>query len=458
MRRSGVVGAMVAVLLLVSAPALGQSGDVYQPGFHQALRWSETTPAVTTYRLRIPISRSGHRVRVAFRAGDGSLTISSANIAKAGANGALASTPQTLSFSGGTGFTAAARQRVVSDPLPFDVSKGDELFVSFEADGALSTSSILALPGSRSWPGHHAADLAAPNGSDWYRAIGVATIDVEGPQERAFVAIGDSITEGYVSGDVWDYQARHDDYRNAWPFVASVAGLTFANAGVSGQGVDGALVNADDEIFVLEGITDCVLLIGTNDLASNTTTQLTAALASLESRLSPFCKVWGGTLLPKEKTSAGDLQTVITRRHEVNAWIRSHPWSGGVLELEPVLANGSNIDQFGPGLGEDGIHPSVSGQKKLGDFVAATFRTTTTTSPPDAGVEPQDAGTEQVTVPDASTPTPPSTTNSNDPPTTKSSGVTPDASPQPASCATVSQLSPVLAALLVALARRRRSQ
>src|ERR671920_341459 len=47
-------------------------GAGFQPGFHQALRWSESFGSATTFRLKVPVGRAGGKLRLSFRAGDGS--------------------------------------------------------------------------------------------------------------------------------------------------------------------------------------------------------------------------------------------------------------------------------------------------------------------------------------------------------------------------------------------------
>jgi hypothetical protein len=101
-----------------------------------------------TFRLRVPVGRAGQRVRLAFRSGDGELVLRKATVAKAGPDGSLASAPVTVTFSGASGFSVGKRVRVVSDPVPFAVGFRDELAVSFEVQGALAVSAIMALPGS----------------------------------------------------------------------------------------------------------------------------------------------------------------------------------------------------------------------------------------------------------------------------------------------------------------------
>ena len=232
---------------------------LFQPGFNEALRWSYSASAVTTFRLKIPVARAGSRVRLAFRSGDGSMTLTRVTVAKAGANGALASTPVAVTFSGAPGFTVANRVRVVSDPVPFTVGFRDELAVSFEAKGALAVSAIETLPGSFTRAGNYATVTGALGGTAWAKGVGLSTVDVEGPPARAFVAIGDSITEGYITD--------HDDTRLAWPALTEAKlGVPVANAGVSGQGFYDELINLDQEVLSLQGYTDCLILLGTNDL------------------------------------------------------------------------------------------------------------------------------------------------------------------------------------------------
>ena len=349
------------------------AASIFQPGFHQALRWSASTSR-TTYQMKLPIGRAGQRVRVSFKAGDGSLVLHSARVAHAGKADAVA-----LTFAGAAGFTASARQRVTSDAAAFAVAFGDELVVSYDVEGALAASMTNEFPGS----------------TPTARAEGVDTIDVEGEPGPAFVALGDSITEGYVSGDVGDGATRLDDYRNAWTTIAQgQLHLPVANAAVSGQGVDDATAALSSEVFTQQNITGCLVLIGTNDLWDMTADALDAKLATLFDELRPFCHVWAGTLLPKEVTTVGDYATVVSRRLAVNAWIRTQAKVDGIIDFEAVLAAPGNVNAFAPGYGEDGIHPTIAGQAVMGKEAARVLAAAiaSETPPPDAGTPGADAG------------------------------------------------------------------
>src|SRR6218665_536545 len=338
---------------------------LFQPGFHEGLRWSQSTSAVT-YRLRVPIGRAGTRLRLAFRSGDGGMTLSKATVAMAGANGSLASPPVTVTFSGSQGFSAGARQRVESDPIPFTVGFRDELAVSFEVQGALAGSAIETLPGSYVRAGSYASPSGALGGTAWAKGIGLATIDVEGPPARAFVAIGDSITEGYITD--------HDDTRKAWPSVAEAQlGVPIVNAGVSGQGFYDELQNLDQEVLSLKGVTDCLILLGTNDLSSLDLEGLKARMSLLVSRLQPLCRPWVSTLLPKEKTNHGDYEVVKRDRLAFNAWVRA-TYAANLIDMEAVTRQPGNVHLFIDGLEVDGIHPSARGHQVMAAEVVRVLR------------------------------------------------------------------------------------
>ncbi|WP_163998251.1 SGNH/GDSL hydrolase family protein [Pyxidicoccus caerfyrddinensis] len=340
----------------------------FQPGFHQALRWSESVGGLMTFRLRVPVGREGGRIRVTFRSGDGSLTLQRAMVAKAGLDGALASTPVSLTFGGKAGFTTAARTLVTSDPVDFPVAFRDDLAISFEVRGALAASAIDSFPGSFARPGAFSTTPTALGGQPFERSVGVATVDVEGPTGRAFVAIGDSITEGYMD--------MKNDTRNAWPaLVEAELGVPVVNAGVSGQGFYDALELLDAEVLALEGITDCLVLLGTNDLgADGALPQAESRMLRMVERLKPFCRVWVSTLLPKEKSNYSSYAAVKVQRVGFNDWLRKGSTGTDLIDLEAVTRRPDNVHLFLDGLVADGIHPNAAGHKVMATEVVRVLR------------------------------------------------------------------------------------
>jgi lysophospholipase L1-like esterase len=318
--------------------------------------------------MRIPVGRAGSRIRVTFRSGDGSFTLQQATVAKAGASGALASAPVPLTFNGKAGFSTGARTLVTSDAVAFPLAFRDELAISFEVQGALGESTIDAFPGSYARTGVYATTQGTLGGMEWEKALGVATVDVEGPTGRAFVAIGDSITEGYMDD--------HNDTRNAWPsLVEQQLGIPVVNAGVSGQGFYDAQLNLNQEVLALQGVTDCIVLLGTNDLGGELSlAQLEERMTRLFDGLQPFCRLWVSTLLPKEKSNYGDYAVVKAQRHDFNAWIRQQQTRAQVIDLEAVTRQPDNVDLFIDGLEVDGIHPSAEGHRVMAREVVRVLR------------------------------------------------------------------------------------
>lgn len=350
------------------APGPVQQTVAFQPGFHQALRWSHSVGGTMTFRMRVPVAREGGRLRVTFRSGDGTLTLQRATVARAGTDGALASMPVPLTFGGKAGFSTAARTLVTSDPVSFPVSFRDDLAISFEVRGALGASAIDAFPGSFARAGSHAAVPGALGGESFERSVGVATVEVEGPAGRAFVALGDSITEGYMD--------TKNDTRNAWPaLVESQLGVPVVNSGVSGQGFFDALELLDGEVLAMEGITDCIVLLGTNDLGvEGGLPQLQARMLRMVERLRPFCHVWVSTLLPKEKSNHSPYNVVKTQRLAFNDWLRKGATGADIIDLEAVTRRSDNPHLFLDGLVADGIHPSAEGHQVMATEVVRVLR------------------------------------------------------------------------------------
>ncbi|HLT30701.1 MAG TPA: GDSL-type esterase/lipase family protein [Myxococcaceae bacterium] len=349
-----------------AGPRDGEDGDdpvppepqapQFQTVFGHALRSGESTSGVRTYRVRLPSVLAGERVRVTFRSGSQGMRLLRAFVSTAAEQ-----TPIPLPLPTGAG-DVAPETRVRSEPAALSVRAGDEVWVTFEVEGSVATSAIDALPDTEVAQGAHADAEGPLGGSTRNRIAGVVALEVEAPPGPVFVALGDSITEGYVNG--------RDDIRLAWPQRAATAlGIPVVNAGVSAQGVNLAAERLDEEVLSHTGITDCLVLLGTNDLHSHDADQLAAKLEAIFDRLRPHCRVWASPLLPKERTSVGSLSEVLARREAVNAWIRESADLHGVVALDEAV-EGDDPGRFATGLGEDGIHPSHRGQEVLGQAAA----------------------------------------------------------------------------------------
>lgn len=343
----------------VQPPPPEPPGPRFQTTFSLAMRHSESLPKVRTFRQTFPSVLAGDQVRVTFRAGAQGM-----GLLRAFVSTETAPTPVPLPLPEGAN-AIPPDARFTTDAAPLEVMDGDTLTITFEATGSVATSGLDNLPGSAQRDGAH-ADLEGPlGGVPRESPAAVTAIEIASLPSPVMVVLGDSITEGYVSG--------RDDVRRSWPqLAADRLGFPVLNAGVSAQGVRLADEHLDEEVLSLTGISDCVILLGTNDLHAFDAEGLIAALDALIERMRPRCRVWAATLLPKERTSVGSLSEVNQRRRAVNEWLRTEAPVAGVLDLEAAV-RGESPDTFATGLAEDGIHPSVLGQERLGAAAANYF-------------------------------------------------------------------------------------
>ena len=333
------------------------------PGYHQPLRGSRDLDAATLRQV-VPLGRGGERLRVRLVAGDGPLELFAASVARAGDDGLPAGEPVPLTFGGRRDRSAGPRELLVSDVVELPVEAGDDLLITLDVKGAAASGEHPMLPGSLvAAPG--GADLRELAGEPEERATLVAGVDVEGPKGRLIVALGDSLTEGLVDKE-------RNDVRASWPGVAQAKlGAPVLNAGVSGQGVAAATGWLEKELPAFRGATDCVVLLGSADLATVESAELVRGLGALYERLAPTCAVWAGTL-PPQQAGGEDAERIERRRVEVNEWIRGRADVAGVVDFDEALRDPADPSRFAPGLGgEDGVHPTVEGQRLMGEAAAA---------------------------------------------------------------------------------------
>lgn len=336
---------------------------VFQPAFHQALRWSTSVGTTTTFRMKLPLGRAASRVQVTFRAGDGPLSIARAFIGHAGEGGAFSEAPVPLTFGGSAGARiGSARGTATSDPVPFQSGFHDEVYVSVVLRGEAAASAIDAFPDSFCYPGDQ-ADAASPSGgTPCTVAMAVQTVETEAPPTREFLAIGDSITEEYFDSP--------GDYRESWPQrLEGALRVPVLDSGVSGQGVDGPLTHFENDVSSVAGVTDCLVLIGTNDLTEYPTSTLEGWLTRLYDALRPSCRVWTATLTPREVENYGDLATAQRALREVNAWLRGRG-ADPLIDFNAVTRDPDRPDSWKAAYWMDGVHPNPSGAAAMAEEAA----------------------------------------------------------------------------------------
>lgn len=237
----------------------------------------------------------------------------------------------------------------------------------------------------RSVPGNHVHDAGFPVDRTGHSLYFLAAVEVLAPPGTAvWVAFGDSITDG--NGHTLDTGA-------AWPALwgdawaarrRRGAPVGVLNAGVSGnrllaelQGLTG-VGRYERDVLSLPGVAGVVLLIGINDLGTETSRE--AALAMAERLIAGQTglarraharglKVVGATLTPVGGSVYGRPEVEAGRQH-LNAWIRQAPGVfDAVVDFDAAVRDPARPDHFRAGWSVDGLHPGDAGHRGMAQAV-----------------------------------------------------------------------------------------
>ena len=319
----------------------GDSGQqVFPLAFQQALPGSRAVVTRTTFRFRIPVARAGERLSFVFFAGDDALRIHAATVARADANGVLASAPLPLTFQGTPGALLAARHTVHSDPVALPVSFREELAISFEVEGAIAEGQMDLFPQSYAAEGSHSS-VPVRFGKPQKRLVGLGGIEVDAKATRTIALIGGGLAAGKG--------APTGDFRESWPAVAErLLGQPVLNLSQEGQSIASVAAALDAGTLRLAGVTDCLVLLGGDEAPSVDTSTLDALLSQLRSR----CQVYAGTLPPRG-TSPSNGEPSRDARHVVNDWLRSALPAAQLVDFDVLLRDPGNPERSLPHL-QDG--------------------------------------------------------------------------------------------------------
>ena len=348
--------------------------------------------ADTTLREIVHVSIGGSSVRIVLSNafGTGTLKIGGANIAVAGAAGAIKGTAISALFHGQPSIDIPAGAEVLSDPIALDLPPLTDLAVTifipgqnvgaitqhsfadetnYELSGnQLTSSDFTDAKTLHSWPFLKVVEVAAPTDS------------------AAIVCFGDSITDGAHS--TMDKNLR-------WPDVLArrlqadkkTAHLSVLNEGIGGNhvlhdssGGPNALARFDRDVLDQSGVKYLIILEGINDIGHAygpdkpdnpiTAEQLEMALSQLIDRAHAHgIKVIGATLTPYVGASYASPQGEKVREAE-NDFILHSGRFDGVIDFAKVTADPADPTRFAAIAGSaDGLHPGDSGYQAMGDAI-----------------------------------------------------------------------------------------
>lgn len=334
------------------------------------------------------------RLRLTNEYGVKALAVGALRVALVDANGDDAPGSQRIvTFAGATAASIPPGAPMLSDPVSLPTARLARLRVSLYLSGEsgpctchLSGQEFVAVAG----PGDLTAQLPPrPTGPDQYRAF-LSGVEVEAPSSsRVIVALGDSITDGYLSTPGTD---RRWPDRLAERLVARYPGRAFGvvNAGIGGNRVlsnaivavmgQSALTRFDRDVLSVAGATDVVVLEGVNDLGARvgrpSADDLIAGYRQLIARAhAGGLRIIGATILPYEGAGYFTAEGEATRL-AVNAWIRKPGNFDAVIDFDAAIRDPAKPARMRADWhAGDWLHPNDAGYRAMGEAIdLALFR------------------------------------------------------------------------------------
>ena len=359
------------------------------------------------------------RLQLSNRYGQLAVTIDNLHIAQRDGSGpasVIADSGCPLHFGGESRITIGPGETVYSDPIAYPVRAFEQLSLSFYAPEPVLQMSRhvtgfesphVSLPGDYTTaPGSEVFVSLPHEYADNFLLI--SALEVSGAEPtRTIVAVGDSITDGVGSYDPRDPDALPDQrYPDHLTRRLRAAGLPFnvVNAGISGNRLlsDGLIPHFgpklldrfEQDVLQVPGVTDIILMIGSNDIGippAPTPQELIAGYEVLiEQAQQRGIKVMLGTIPPARgsrsvRLPVGPLESLgilhgsaasYAAREEVNAWIRDNSLSDSIVDFDRCLEDPVSPGYLKPEYDSgDGLHPSAAGYAAMAACIdLALFR------------------------------------------------------------------------------------
>jgi lysophospholipase L1-like esterase len=326
------------------------------------------------------------RVRLSNLYGSGPLAVGHVDVAVRATGGtALRGSHHQVTFGGAPALTLAAGEEMTGDAIDMTVTADEDLLVSVYVSNSLTASTWHAGANATTWvsgPGDHAGEDGTQNypatTTSWYLLGGIS---VASPTAAAtLVAFGDSITDGYGSGD--DANRRYPDFLARR--LAGMAGgpkLSVVNAGIGGNRVltDAGIMYGPSathrfahDALGQPGVKDVIVLEGVNDIRNGPPAprELIDAYATLIGQAhAAGVRIYGGTILPFEGSFGWSPEKERVRA-SVNDWIRTSGAFDGIVDFDAAIRDADDPVRMNHAYDSgDHLHPSAAGYRAMADAV-----------------------------------------------------------------------------------------
>lgn len=349
-----------------------------------------------TLRMIVHPHASGSKLRLRFSNLYGSkpLTLGEVKVALAGDEmKAITGADHSITFGGQASVTIPTGEELFSDPLSFSVTEGQDLAVTVYIPESSGPTTWHALSNQTTYYSTEGNQVSEREGTSftqtanswfWLSGVDVLTDDMNA---RVIVTLGDSITDGDQS--TLNMNHRYPDFL-ADRLKTNIPDreISVLNAGISGNRITAdlpmngqrALDRLDRDVLSQTGVTDVILLEGTNDIAkmphNYDADQIIDGMKQIAKRAKEKgLRVYAGTILPFRDASYLQYEWTFTEegektRKKINEWIRTNDVFDGVIDFEKAIANPNDPERMLSAYDcGDHVHPNDTGYKAMAEAV-----------------------------------------------------------------------------------------
>jgi lysophospholipase L1-like esterase len=403
--------ALLFFLLFTSSLAVGQrpkwiatwtaSPEAADPDPNEPL--TNLNDQTVRERLRVTVGGRQIRIRLSNECSSAPLLVGrvSAGVAQGPAN-VVANSLRSVTFGGQDSILIPPGASMLSDPVDFPLKNGSEISISlyFPKHPSSVTWHALALKRAIiSHRGDHTRDITILGGKESDSSVFLSAVLVPAQaNSHVIVAFGDSIVDGDGStpeaGRNWpsDLFRRLERTHNGSQFTVVNEGLAgnrlLSDGPVASLGIS-ALARFDRDGLSVPGVTDIVLLEGTNDIGfpgatlgdlslapatdAPTVEDIIGAYRQLISRAHAHgIRVIGSTITPSEGVTVPGYHTEAKERmrQAVNQWIRTSRAFDAVIDFDAAVRDPNHPSRLLPRLAsEDHLHPNDAGYQAMTDAI-----------------------------------------------------------------------------------------
>jgi lysophospholipase L1-like esterase len=358
-----------------------------------------------TVRERVRVTTGGEQIRIRLSNECSSVPILVGKVSVGIAENPTRVAPGSLrrvTFGGQNSILIPQGAPVLSDPVDFPINNDSEISISLYFPKHLTSMTWHSLALKRaviSTHGDHTQEVAIQGGKESDSSAFLSSVLVPAHSNRhVIVAFGDSIVDGDGSTPETDRNWPSDLYRR---LEKGHKGSQFAvvNEGIAGNRLLGegpiaslgisALARFDRDALSVPGVTDVVLLEGTNDIGfpgarlgdlslataadAPTAEEIVGAYQQFIARAhARGIRVIGCTIMPSEGVTIQGYHTEAKEhtRQVVNQWIRSSRLFDGVIDFDAVVRDPNRPSRLLPRLASnDHLHPNDAGYRAMADAI-----------------------------------------------------------------------------------------